>query len=448
MPGLKDISSVWNNIKEVDLKPIRDSAIYPLRLALVGAEGSGRHALAEQLRTDPKRADIHTQSTIMISIVEMASQTLTADLIILMVDARHEDLAEELGLARKWSEAGKNLLVFINQIGFPDENKAISTAQEWPVARLLAGPANDSAFLVNEFVPVILEMLPHRHLALGRLFPLFRLTIAHQLINETCFSNAAYSFSTGLAEIVPVLDLPLNLTDLVILTKSQAFMAYKLGLLVGFSTRWQDYVTEFGGVIGGGFVWRQAARSLVGLVPGWGIIPKVAIAYSGTYVVGHAILGWYLGGKHLTPKQMRDLSLQAFTRGKEYARTISAKLPKRKPRKKQEGLPAGKIEPAFVPDEWITTAGEIVIDTSSGAQAAEAVEVDGDLLPTAVGEANAEKYLPRKRIKQPKEPKRIRILQRRQKLAPAEHLQVCPQCGRTSSADAQFCQYCGMKLVS
>ena len=189
--------------------------------------------------------------------------------------------------------------------------------QGWLTANVISGSANNTVSLRKEFVPATLELLPQVHIALGRQFPLFRVTVANQLINETCFSNAAYSFSTGLAEIVPVLDLPLNLTDLIVLTKSQAFMAYKLGLLVGFSTHWQDYVTEFGGVIGGGFVWRQAARSLIGLVPGWGIIPKVAVAYSGTYVVGHAILGWYLSGRHLSAKQMRDLSIQAFSRGKE-----------------------------------------------------------------------------------------------------------------------------------
>ena len=166
-------------------------------------------------------------------------------------------------------------------------------------------------------------------------------------------SNAAYSFSTGLAEIVPVLDLPLNVTDLVVLTKSQAFLAYKLGLLVGFSTRWQDYVTEFGSVIGSGFVWRQIARSLIGLIPAWGIIPKVAVAYSGTYVVGNAILGWYLTGRKLSTKQMRALSLEAFTRGKEFARKFGEKIPRpRLGSRKKDRLPAPEKLPAL-PEEIV-----------------------------------------------------------------------------------------------
>ena len=372
MAGLKDVSSVWNNIKEIDLNPIRDSAIYPLRIAVVGAPGAGKHTLAEQMRTDPARPDIHTQSSIALITIDGETLVPAAHLTILLVDATRTEFDIEQDLVKKWSEAGKNVLVFVNKIDLVSGDISDAINQGWLTANVISGSANNTVSLRKEFVPATLELLPQVHIALGRQFPLFRVTVANQLINETCFSNAAYSFSTGLAEIVPVLDLPLNLTDLIVLTKSQAFMAYKLGLLVGFSTHWQDYVTEFGGVIGGGFVWRQAARSLIGLVPGWGIIPKVAVAYSGTYVVGHAILGWYLSGRHLSAKQMRDLSIQAFSRGKEYARKLVDKLPKRKPGKgDQESLPAGQKKPRLLPDI-------IVIKKKKGTQQVEILAENSD----------------------------------------------------------------------
>ena len=158
----------------------------------------------------------------------------------------------------------------------------------------------------------MIDSLPDLLLGLGRFFPLFRIPIAHYLINDTCFSNAAYAMSTGLAEIVAVLDIPITIADSIILTKSQAFLVYKLGLALGYSTRWQDYIAEFGGVLGGGFVWRQIARSLVGLIPVWGIIPKTGIAYAGTYVVGNVVLQWYLTGKQVSGKQMQQLYAQAL----------------------------------------------------------------------------------------------------------------------------------------
>jgi uncharacterized protein (DUF697 family) len=408
--GIKDLSSVWKNIKEIDLKPIRDSATYPVRIVLVGAPRSGRHTLAEQMRTDPARPAIYTQSALAMLSTDAITEAPVAHLIIMVVDATRQDFSQEQSLVKLWSEAGKNVLVFVNKIDLVGSNIVGDAQSGWPATRVIYGSITDISYLQREFIPAVLEMLPQQHLALGRQFPLFRIPIARQLINEACFSNAAYSFSTGLAEIVPVLDLPLNVTDMIVLTKSQAFLAYKLGLLVGFSTRWQDYVTEFGSVIGTGFLWRQIARQLIGLIPAWGIVPKVAVAYSGTYVVGNAILGWYLTGKNLSPKQMQALYAQAFTRGKEYARKLGEKMPKLGNRKRDKLVaPARKLE---------LDQGETIITKLKS--------------PEGIDNPPARKSLFGRRNKE---------------ISPdLEKSRVCPACGRTSSADANFCQYCATKL--
>jgi len=235
---------------------------------------------------------------------------------------------------------------------------------------VVIGAPDDGEFLLKAFVPAVIRLLPEHLLALGRFFPLFRVPLAHQLIVDTSFANATYSLSTGIAEVVPVFDIPLNIADLLVLSKAQAFLVYKLGLSLGMSTRWQDYVAEFGSVLGSGFLWRQVARQLVGLIPAWGIIPKVAVSYAGTYVVGNVVLQWYLTGRHVSAQQMRQLYVQAFARGKNLASGLVKKLPRpRLRRSKKQALPS-KIE----------------------------------------GRA-------------------------------------CPQCGKTSSADAQFCQYCGQPLA-
>lgn len=446
MPGIKDISSVWNNIKEIDLKPIREAATAPVRIVIAGVTGAGRHTLAEAMRIDPARPDIRTQSPITIITLDADTPFPAANLVILMVDAGQADYTAEQLLVRKWSEAGKNVLVFVNKLDLVNGTIPTQSGQGWMATHVLFGSAKDSQYLQKEFTPAVLEMLPQQHLALGRQFPLFRLTIANQLINETCFSNAAYSFSTGLAEIVPVLDLPLNLTDLIVLTKSQAFLAYKLGLELGFSTHWQDYVTEFGGVIGSGFVWRQAARSLVGLVPGWGIIPKVAIAYSGTYVVGHAILGWYLSGRHLNSRQMRELSVQAFARGKDYARRLIEKMPRRRTGKQEQAL-----LPSSIPEQFDVEAGsgpdEIVITKR---RVGERSELNPDGAPDSLRPVNQPMQKVELGDKQHKPLKQrklqgIRLGRKKKESLPIKsEAQICSQCGKLSSADAAFCQYCGM----
>ncbi len=442
MAGLQNVSSVWMNLKEVDLKPIRDAALHPVRITIAGETGTGKHTLVDQMRTDPSRPGITTQTPVALCTFNSSTELPAAHLTILLIDATREDISVEKTLVKKWIEAGKNILVFFNKIDLVDNRILVSLQQEWPGSHVLLGSTNDTGFLQREFIPAVLEHLPQQHLALGRQFPIFRLPIAHQLINDTCFSNAAYSFSTGVAQIVPVLDIPLTVTDMIVLTKSQAFLAYKLGLLFGFSTRWQDYVTEFGGVIGGGFVWRQIARQLVGLIPVWGIIPKVAISYSGTYVVGHAILGWYITGRHLTAKQMRALTSQAFTRGKDYARKIRKKLPNPKSGKRKKGvLPGSQANPKL-------TQGEIIVITESGVSQDSAQSVQAEIVAQndqiQAVEIRNDGTIQRKLLQKQRKEKRLQLIKRKKKgPSEADDKRACIKCGRTSSMDASFCQYCG-----
>lgn len=410
------VTNVWDILKEADLRPLRDQALRGVRIAIVGAPGSGRTTLAEQLRKDPARPQSASDSPLLILDLASTAQAANADLIILMIDHRKTDTLQEQELVKGWHNAAKKVLVFINQIGdiedapvaqlpgppetqtIPDmaavlpepapstaapDDKALTTSGPQPLgsrleaARLkrgvVLGSALDANFLTGRFSQAVIELIPDNLLALGRFFPLFRVPIARYMINDTSFTNAAYSLSTGLAEIIPVLGIPVVLTDTVILTKNQLFMVYKLGLTFGFSTRWQDYMAEFSSVLGSGFVWRQLARSLVGLIPVWGIAPKTAIAYAGTTVVGNAVLQWYLTGRHLSAGQMRQVYQQALTRGKEVARRLVSKRPRLR--------------------------------------------------------------LPKPRISLPKRKPRA--------LPAATPALTCSNCGKLSAADARFCQYCG-----
>ncbi len=387
MPGLKDLSNVWKNIKEVDLRPIQEEALRPVKLAIVGRPGVGRRTLADQMRRDPQRPESQTQTIVSISDLDEAESLRSADLIILMLDATSHDIRQEQALAKKWADSGLHVLALFNQADRLESGQQISSSMGWQINRVLYGSVLNEGFLQFEFVPVILELLPDQHLALGRQYPLFRMAIVNRLIQEACYANAFYSLSTGIAEAVPVFDIPLNITDMVVLTKAQAFLVYKLGLTLGFSTRWQDYLKEFGSVVGSGFVWRQVARSLVGLIPVWGIVPKVAIAYSGTYVVGHVVLQWYLTGRHITNQQMRALYAQALESGKKFAQSMASRLPKT--REIPRLLRSRKLP-----------------------------------------------QLPRKLP-------RLQLRRSKTEQLPASTSKTCPSCGKPNAADANLCQYCG-----
>lgn len=327
MNRISSLTNFWENIREADLRPLRKQALRGVRLAIIGAPGSGRSTLADQMRRDPNRPQLSSDAAALVLNLDNASQANGADLIILMLDSRKVDSSREQEMVRAWHNAGKKVLVFINQFEVQHERMAVSPWASRVHQRVVWGSPLDSRFMLEQFAPTMIDSLPDLLLALGRYFPLFRIPIAHYLINDTCFSNAAYALSTGMAEIVAVLDIPITIADSIILTKSQAFLVYKLGLALGYSTRWQDYIAEFGGVLGGGFVWRQIARSLVGLIPIWGIIPKTAIAYAGTYVVGNVVLQWYLTGKQISKKQMQQLYAQAGERGKSLASNLLRRIP-------------------------------------------------------------------------------------------------------------------------
>ena len=96
--------------------------------------------------------------------------------------------------------------------------------------------------------------------------------------------------------LVPILGIPISAADTVVLTKNQALMVYRLALAFGAPPEFQSRMIEITPVIGAAVVWRQVAGGLVGLVPGYGILPKTAVAYAGTYITGRAAELWYATG--------------------------------------------------------------------------------------------------------------------------------------------------------
>lgn len=340
---LNALTNLWDNVREADLRPLRVQAQRGVQIAIVGRPGSGRSTLADRMRRDPNRPQYASDTPMSILDLEMLSQAGKPDLTILVIDSRSQDITTEHDLIRSWQNTGRRSLVVINQFDGAPIHEALTALAGSGGRRTLTGSLLEARFLTEKLSPAVIEIMPDQLLALGRYFPLFRLPIAHHLINETSFSNAAYAMSTGLVETIGVLDIPITITDTVILTKAQAFLVYKLGLALGYSTNFQDYIAEFGSVLGSGFVWRQLARSLVGLIPLWGIIPKTGVAYAGTYVVGNAVLSWYLTGKHISKIQMQQIYSQALEKSKAVLQKLPVpRLPKSKKSKTERLLPAPK----------------------------------------------------------------------------------------------------------
>jgi len=132
--------------------------------------------------------------------------------------------------------------------------------------------------------------------------------------------------------------------------------------------------------------------------------------------------------------------VQAFTRGKEVARRLSGRFPKpRLGKRKQSSLPAPQEIPKLEAGNPVGLATYAPQEEAPGT---------GNLHPQTPGAprglASEQAAQPHR---QPKRRKGITLIKRRK---PAVHAEwrTCPICGKTSSADAGFCQYCGSKFDS
>ncbi len=128
--------------------------------------------------------------------------------------------------------------------------------------------------------------------------------------------NAGYAAGTGVAQMIPGLGIPFAVADMVILTKNQVVMAYKLGMLMGESGTLAEIIPKVAGVVGAGFMWRQVARELVGFLP-LGVVLKTGVAYGGTYATGQAVYQYFVTGEKLRKEDLRRLFDDAVARGRE-----------------------------------------------------------------------------------------------------------------------------------
>ncbi|MBV9789764.1 MAG: hypothetical protein JOZ51_16375, partial [Chloroflexi bacterium] len=122
-----------------------------------------------------------------------------------------------------------------------------------------------------------------------------------------------------------------------------------LALAFGAPADFQSQMREIMPVIGSGFLWRQVARQLIGLIPGFGILPKVAVAYAGTYATGQAATVWYRSGEAVSGDAMRQLYRQAMDIGRQRAREL---INRRKQEKQDLPAQTGETRPLAKQPWW------------------------------------------------------------------------------------------------
>ncbi|HEY1013282.1 MAG TPA: hypothetical protein VGE07_11295 [Herpetosiphonaceae bacterium] len=348
MARFKDMANIWSTIKELDVQEIRDQAELPVRIALLGRPDGPRDMLARLLARGAGRYAAQGVNPLDLFEVPLARERQgdlgKADLLVLALAGNQQLSHDEYLAYEKITVLNQPVLLVVIGAGQLPEAGADAARPDWfGVPAAFLDNLGDESQTRAKLAAAVIEGLPEElRLAAARRLPGLRGALAADLINGVALTNATYAFTSGLPEMIPFLNLPLNAADMLVLTKNQAVLAYRLALAMGAAPDFSAMIKELIPVVGSGFLWRQLARQLIGLIPGVGLLPKVAVAYAGTYATGTIAWRWYERGETLSPAAVKDLLAEALGRGKAWAQ---AQLKRRKGKAKP---PAEPKQPALL----------------------------------------------------------------------------------------------------
>jgi hypothetical protein len=197
-------------------------------------------------------------------------------------------------------------------------------------------PCPDTAFTFFRDDPgrTVEEIIGARddlELALARSFYPFRKPVVDRIITSVARENAIFAVASALPNVVPnVLEVPWAIgefaSDTAFITMNQVRMAFQVAAASDKQVGYDKQLVEVMSIAAGAFGWRALARELVGFIPlGGGLIPKGAIAFAATYVLGKGLEHFHGVGYGYTRLQRRDAYQVAYARGKDLVGAVLRK---------------------------------------------------------------------------------------------------------------------------
>jgi len=319
---LSDLSTAFGTLRELDVNAIREESERPLSIACFGPPPLTDAVLDLLTNTGGRRygpAGVNPVQVRPLAALPSGDPLPRADMLLILLDGREPITgAQRAALESLARMALPTVIVLWHRDLPPGATNEVRPLFSHAYIVGLPNPATPDA--ASRLAQAILERLPSElHLAAARRLPGLRPCVAQQLIGSTAFANASYALASALPEQIPLLSLPFAAADTIVLTKNQALLVYRLGLAHGAPPEFTARLREVLPVIGSGYAWRQVARAAVSLIPIWGIVPKVAIAYAGTYTTGVAAWRWFADGELVSQAKLREISQEAARLGRERA---------------------------------------------------------------------------------------------------------------------------------
>lgn len=154
---------------------------------------------------------------------------------------------------------------------------------------------------------VICDLCRDRSVAFGRYLETMRKAATAEVVADTSRVNAQFAALSNVPALIPIVGTMFAAgADFIVLTKNQLMMMYRLAAIYDrdLDDRSQVYA-ELAPIVGAGFLWRTTARQIAAMLPvPLGAVPKVAIAYAGTYAVGQAACAYYQHGYKLSSQEL------------------------------------------------------------------------------------------------------------------------------------------------
>jgi hypothetical protein len=261
----------------------------------------------------------------------------------------HQDLS--VGLMATNEDSFREMESFLAPPSLPEQARHEAL---WKIHRVAGAPPANSDFILcepglaippggyvfdvsNPAAAIAKIVADHeaKELTIASSFPAFRRTLADNIIHRVSGENALFSLVTALPNVVPsMLDLPWAVgefaSDTAFLTMNQIRMALLMAAVHNRVTGYKEQKMEIAAIAGGAFGWRALARELVGKIPlGGGLIPKAAVAFAGTYVVGLGLEKINRNGEGLSRWEKREAYAEALEKGRVVARALAPSFMKR-----------------------------------------------------------------------------------------------------------------------
>jgi hypothetical protein len=162
-------------------------------------------------------------------------------------------------------------------------------------------------------------------------FAPFRQPVCLDIVNRVSRENALFALTTAIPFAMPFVGLGASVSqfasETAFLTVNQVRMAFLLAAACDQRVGYREQKAEIAGMLASAFGWRAAARGLSGKVAiAGGLVPKAAIAYAGTFIVGMALERFYRVGYGFAREERASAYEAAIERGRAMAEDVLSRF--------------------------------------------------------------------------------------------------------------------------